>query len=421
MTKNKSLIFKITFLVMFLRSLPIFGEEKCSLFIEKDLPINTISQIFTINFPIGSNRIESNSAENESTFYLMKEMLAQIRNPLSAFRLDSIVITGSASPLGDEKLNRELSQKRAEALATYFKESLQIADSLLVLRSTGANWRGLYEMVAASSMLYKKEVLEVIDCLSVDQKRNKVLMELKWGRPYLEMMETFFPKLQFASTVILYGRQVLDAPKAILLPEPISLRETRVIALKEDITAETKLIQHKASEKLPLLNISSNVLYLGVLAPNIGVEYCFPKGRWSVNSEIVQAWWSKKSEHKYYQIRQFSAEPRIWLKGSRDFRGHFFGAYGNAGIYDLENGRSGYKGDFWGVGVTYGYVLKLRYRFRLEFSLGFGILNTTYEKYIPADTHYVYEKRVNTGFVGPTKAKMGLVWTIFQRSNPGNK
>ncbi|MEG1615343.1 MAG: DUF3575 domain-containing protein [Bacteroidales bacterium] len=440
MKSTLNFLLKIILLSILPMGFSLRAEQKGSLVAGEN---GSSTQTFDILYPTGTDEISFTFAQNESS---LREMIETIRKMIageSTYIIDSVVITGSASPLGGEKLNSELSRKRAETLSGYVKQHSEVADSLLRIRSTGANWPQLRRLVESSSMQYKTEVLQVIDRVPVNQKRNKVLMELKWGKPYLEMMETFFPKLQNASTVVIYSTKQIEKPEAFneaeneLNNEPENIPE--VVAPETTPTAEVTISEPEVvkqpelkpepemskiatpAEKQPLLNISTNALYWFALAPNIGIEYCFPQGHWSLNGEFVQPWWKNNSKHKYYQIRQFSGEPRYWLKGDGDYRGHFFGAYGHGGVYDLENGGPGYKGHFWGGGATYGYVLKLRPRFRMEFSIGVGYLSTTYEQYVPIDKHYVYEKKVSVGYVGPTKVKVGLVWTIFQRSKSGQR
>ncbi|MEG1378353.1 MAG: DUF3575 domain-containing protein [Bacteroidales bacterium] len=376
----------------------------------------SFSKEASIYFHLGSALIDPTLLKNDSSLNMMEQTLKMTLGTDSHYRVDSVVITGSASPLGGETLNRELSKSRAEALAIYLRQKIAIPDSVLFIRSTGANWGELRDMVQASNMRYKKEVLDIIDHVPVDQRRNYVLMDLKWGRPYREMMETFFPKLQNSVTIIVYTTYVPVVPKPEVDPDQFKSVPDEIVP--EPVVQEEPV---EKAERQPLINLSTNVLYLGALAPNLGVEFCFPQGHWSLNAEVVHPWWQNKPKHKYYQIRQFSGEARYWLNGDGDYRGHFFGAYGNGGVYDLENGGTGYKGNLWGAGATYGYVLRLHPRFRLEFSLGIGYISTKYEQYEPIDNCYVYEKTIRKGYVGPTKVKVGLVWTMVQRNKSGKK
>ena len=378
-----------------------------------------------IYFPIGSEQIDPAFHNNDSVLHDISLAFQTLQAPENNFRIDSVVVIGSASPLGGEALNRVLSFERALSLADYLKHKMAVQTSALIVRSVGANWQALRRMVAASSMRYKKEVLDIIDRVPVNQRRNYVLMNLKWGRPYREMMETFFPDLQNSSMLMVYCSRKLPVQEDI---HPVTVNPAeRMQEVPDEIATavvpaeEPQAVAIDPKAGYPMLNLSTNLLYWAALAPNIGVEYCLPWGHASVNGEFFMPWWKNSAKHKYYQIRQFSGEGRYWFNGDGQFRGHFLGAYGNGGIYDLENGKTGYKGNFWGAGATYGYVLRIKPRFRMEFSVGVGFLSTKYEQYIPVDNHSVYEKTVKTGYIGPTKVKVGLVWTLMQRNKSRRK
>ena len=51
----------------------------------------------------------------------------------------------------------------------------------------------------------------------------------------------------------------------------------------------------------------------------------------------------------------------------------------------------------------------------LEFSLGIGYLTTEYQKYTPYEGSLVWMSSGNYTFIGPTKAKISLVWVITKK------
>ena len=87
--------------------------------------------------------------------------------------------------------------------------------------------------------------------------------------------------------------------------------------------------------------------------------------------------------------------------------------------YDLENGVRGYKGDFWMVGLSYGYMFPLGRRLSLETGLGIGFLHTKYEEYLPIDGHYVYQQTSRTNWLGPVKLKFAFVWRLWDANRKG--
>lgn len=162
-----------------------------------------------------------------------------------------------------------------------------------------------------------------------------------------------------------------------------------------------------------LLNVGTNLLYWAALAPNVSVEYYFPKSHWSILGSFTMPWWKRKSKHQYYQIRQYLAEGRYWLNNNASEGGHFLGANIHGGIYDLENRKTGYYGEFIGTSLTYGYKFSLNKKLALEFTVGGGYIFTDYDKYLPIGNCYLYQSSHKTHYWGVTKVGISLVWNIL--------
>lgn len=167
-------------------------------------------------------------------------------------------------------------------------------------------------------------------------------------------------------------------------------------------------------------SLKTNLLYDIALSPSIEAEYRFAP-HWSVNVEYSIAWWSRKADHKYYQLMQLSPEVRFWLNPDISRRGHYFGAFAGAGLYDLENGADGYRGEFAMAGLSYGYMFPIGKSLSLEAGIGLGWLYTQYEEYIPFEDHYVYMQTVTTSYLGPVKAKLALVWHLGAKERKGGR
>lgn len=168
--------------------------------------------------------------------------------------------------------------------------------------------------------------------------------------------------------------------------------------------------------------LKSNLLYDAVGAFNAECE--FPIGeRFSVMVEDVFPWWRFGPNHgrKYaFQMVELGVEPRFWFPSKKyvsPLKGHFIGLYGMSAIYDFQwNRDGGYQGEYWSVGITYGYALPISKFFNMEFSLGIGYLFSDYRHYLPGqDYEALYVDKYNSGvlnYVGPTKLKVSLVWPI---------
>ena len=174
-----------------------------------------------------------------------------------------------------------------------------------------------------------------------------------------------------------------------------------------------------------LFALKSNALYWVAGAPNFGIEYSF-NDRWSLCGDYVAPWSSSFATGLYYQLMMINAEGRYWF-GKRDDKpvmtGFFAGASVGGGYYDfmLDNTRTGIQGEFYilaGLSAGYAHSISSNDRVRLEYAVGLGYLQTRYRKYHYDDFDYVLdaprEQVWKTSILGPTQAKVSLVYLIFK-------
>ena len=299
----------------------------------------------------------------------LERFIRTLREEHGADRLESVVIRSWASPEGVNRLNGVLSERRADSLKSYLVRHAGIPDSLICIHGEGIAWDMLRQMVAASDILYKEEVLHILDHTPVwvfDKAgrvvdgRKKQLMDLRGGMPYTYMLENFFPELRSRLSVACYR------------------------------------------------------LYDAILMPSLEVEYRIAD-RWTVNLEGDMAWWNNDGKHKCYQVATISPEGRWWFgqKQGSPWHGHYLGVFGGFTWYDLENGKEGYQGEAEMVGVSYGYMFPIGRRLSLEAGIGLGYMHSKYEEYLPIDGHYVYQQTNRMNYFGPLKLKFALVWRLW--------
>lgn len=306
------------------------------------------------------------------------------------------------------------------------------------------NWMEVYQWVAADAMVPDRE--EVLMLMryhyAKPDKMLKLLRYMDSGKPYKYLSRHILPivyrKKSKEDTLFM---ATLPAPKETLLmttiepgkatarPVQVALKSTKATAKpiyrtgkpekvnQPVIAAEEK--KQKAMAGTTVVALKNNILYDLALAPNVEVEV--PVGRrWSLNAEYKCPWWSDAASSFCYQLLSGGLELRYWL-GDRRFRnrltGHFFGVYAEGGAYDFQfKEEKGVRGDnYMAVGFTYGYSLRLLRHMAIEFSLGMGYLETEYREYTSYGDHLVWTSSGRYHFIGPTKAKVSLVWLISKR------
>lgn len=295
------------------------------------------------------------------------------------------------------------------------------ADILMVVNSVMLDsvikpdeWREVYRWVLADKNVPdRKEVLMLIRYHYGNfGKLTELLFYLNEGRACKYLLQFVFPRI---GSYTVHSKEFPIA--GIRMPEK---------ALPVMSAGSGELVPTAFPEKRKRLGpshkvmvaLKNNMIYDLALAPNVEVEFSTGK-RWSLNTEYKCPWWLNSKHDFCYQLLSGGMEGRCWL-GNRQKRdrltGHFIGLYAEGGIYDFQLRGDGYQGKYYGAaGVTYGYARQLARHFSLEFSLGIGYLTTEYKKYTPYEGDIVWTNSGRYNFIGPTKAKISLVWLITTR------
>lgn len=241
------------------------------------------------------------------------------------------------------------------------------------------------------------------------EKLTALVRYLDRGRPYEYLTEHIFPKFEREKIV----KRTLSITKLLLpgrhLPEK---RITPVVAYAPPAAGE----QAERKRTTTVLALKNNLLYDVALAPNLEIE--LPLGRrWSLNAEFKCPWWSHTRKGFCYQLLSGGLEAR-YRPGNRKHRepltGHFVGLYAEGGDYDFQTTTTrGYQGDYYAAaGISYGYTRRIARNLALEFSLGVGYLITDYRKYTTYEGDLIWQTSGRYHFLGPTKAKISLVWLL---------
>ena len=376
---------------------------------------------------------------------VLKNLCAKIEKSLQEETLEKVVIYAYTSPDGTNKANTALAARRADSLESWLLRNTPLPATMLETNSGGIAWGLLRDAVSKSEMQYKKEVLQILDNTpvwvfdsngKVIGSRKKELMDLKGGVPYRYMYEHLFPDLRSSIAIMLYVRT--SGPQTEEEREPAASEKTSPAALEKDMvttvpeesvppaTEKSEAVapdekttaavpEQERYEPLHKLALKTNIIYDLALMPSLEVEYMINE-RWSVNAEGEVAWWKNNGKHKYYQIATLSPEVRYWFKTKKRWHGHYVGLFGGGSWYDLENGKRGYKGEFWKAGLSYGYMFPIGRSLSFEAGLGLGFLRTWYEEYLPIDGHYVYQQSSRTNWIGPVKLKFTLVWRLWDEN-----
>ncbi len=377
-------------------------------------------------FQTGHSRFSPMLGDNRVS---MADFVDKVRKAAASDGIDSVVVNGYASPDGDGKANLRLAKNRRESIVNYITDKTGIGTNLIRYGQEDIAWDELRLMVAANPHVPSREkVLAILNntpvvVLDADGRlrdsRKEQLMNLDGGKPYRWLLRHMFPQLRSVVASLFYtmpcpATSQEDADGQATVPPSVAneVEETGSVFVKVPDTAfegDTVAAALLKADPLHRFALKTNLLYDAALLPNLELEWRM-NNQWSLAVEGALAWWSKDAKHKYYRIAMVSPELRRWFNTRGPWHGMYAGLFAGAGKYDLENGGTGYMGNGYMVGLSYGYMWPIGRCLSLEAGVGAGYMYTRYEEYKPFDGHYLYQRTKTLNYFGPLKLKFSLAW-----------
>lgn len=328
-----------------------------------------------------------------------------------------IVIHSTASPEGNVRSNLQLSRNRGNALGAYLRSHLHHRPDSIIVIPHGEDWDGLDSIVADLDTTWRDDVLAIIrsDADTLSKKRS--IRALEGGRVWNWLLNYKYPSLRRATNALcmpvrertFLPQLTCTAPELESPLEPFIVRRDSVPEKRRGIAVAVKT------------NLLSDV----ILAPNVEVEFPFNE-RWSLAVDWTFPWWLFKHNSYCEELLGGTLQGRRYF-GDRAARGYFTGwfagVYAGLGYYDFQVPSKGVQGEYAHAGIAGGYSKRLGEYLNLEFELGIGGLLTQYRKYIPKENYTVllYQETVWTTWVGPTRAKVSLVWRLGKKCRSNYK
>ena len=418
---------------------------------------------FVIHFRVGASNVDINYMENRIALSKISAL-----TPENAYYISSIRIEGYASPEGAFTINELLSWKRAEALKRYIITNYSyIQPEKIIAQGMGVNWKELRGMAEADPKLPRRqEILYIIDHVHahIDVKANvsrkKSIMDLG-TQPWNYMLANYFPLLRTGVTIIMKP----DTPREVVISisktldsidnvplstsdtaalvritsvknvpgnesEHLSIIDTTKNTNKEPLVADSayieKIVEKEVElERKPLFAVKTNMLYDVVSALNVELEVLIGK-RWSIAGEYIFPWWLWEEKQIAFEMLNANIEGRYWFgdrANKKALTGWNMGLYAGGGYFDFEWKDKGYQGEFFiatGLSTSYTHTISKNGNWRMEYGLGLGIIQTNYHKYVPKrgidnEWHLIRQSEGKHTWIGPSKAKISLVWIINNR------
>lgn len=231
-----------------------------------------------IGFPAGSVRLDMKYGNNRAELEKLKERLSRLLDGRK--KIQSVCLTGFASPDGSTTENERLAGNRAVEFKHYLQKLPELADGVpITIDWVGEDWEGLRELIAKSGRKYSIQVLAVIDSCPDADSRRKQLKALEKGAIYKDMEKSLFSQLRRMELDIAYEKsmktevQSLDlqqlVEKVVVDPDKLTLDELlQVAALYRPGTEQYREVYELAAYHFPgnreaVLNAGAASLALG--------------------------------------------------------------------------------------------------------------------------------------------------------------
>ncbi len=378
----------------------------------------------------------------------MDKFIDRVNAASQAQSLSRIVIRSFASPEGAVRLNRRLSERRGATIASLIQERTGLGQEYFEIIPEGEAWDELRQAVAADSRVpYRDAVLNILDNTPVkilDSRGNLIgsrkqqLMDLRGGRPWIWMQENIFPQLRNAVSVAALiappycnslnsseletqncTDSICEAEQAKQKNISEDLCETpcngndSICCVDSPACQDVDIcVEKEDTETIQALALKTNLLYYGILMPNLELEWLINK-YWSIAVEGNVAWWGSYKRDKSYRLALIDGEVRRWIKPRAHWHGMYVGVMAGGGWYDLLRNSPGYRGEGFMAGVTFGYMWPIRHNLSLEAGIGAGYMHTQYKEYEPIDGHHVYQRTKDLNYFGPLKLKFSIAWRFL--------
>lgn len=367
-----------------------------------------------VDFIVNRTEIRPEYHNNTHELGKIEQSIDSVRKMPNAV-IEGISIKGWASPEGPYDNNVRLAKGRSESLRQYMIDHFGIDEKLITSSYEPEDWEGLRRDVEGSTLPHKIEILEIIDSDEPDLDKKLLRVKKEYPQDYRYILDNFMPYLRHSDYRIdftYYTDHIIRGEHSEKWQMPTA----------EELAAEGP----KGFRPFkPVFALKTNMLFDVAGALNFEIEVPFGKERrWSAMVEDWFPWYVWHHNSRAYEVWTVGGELRRWFGRCPAkqplLTGTFLGVYGAGGKYDVEWHSKGYQGEFASFGLTFGHSWVLSKHWNLEASISAGTVFGPRRRYHGEfnDSHLIWQRNSDLFYVGPTKAKLSLVWLL---ENPFKK
>ncbi|MCQ2197976.1 MAG: DUF3575 domain-containing protein [Bacteroidaceae bacterium] len=364
-----------------------------------------------------------------------------------------LVGRSAASPEGPYNNNVRLAKGRRDAAFRYLKK-MGFDVSRIIFKAVPEDYVLLKYMMKEANDPDYLTVRKIID--ENDGKPaviKQLLKKLDGGKLWKRVLKVYYPELRAvrimaADTNERHVPSLFDHYEEFPVPTPPTMKIDYNIGqekVEEENQYDDKYRREMLSVKTNLLEWAAYIPGYGQCPlPNVSIEYYPRHGHFSLGASFDCPWWiGNTTNHKYFELRNYTVEGRYYLRNSdlsyvdhkAAFKGLYFSAYGNTFLYQIGfNANKGWIGEGVGAGAGLGYVMPLgrKQHWRVEFGATFGFFWTKYDPFVYGcpvekieDGLYYYnytgdadlfkKRQHRFMWLGPTRVGVSITYDLLYR------
>lgn len=365
-----------------------------------------------VEFRINSWEIEPAFSDNARNLRQLRELLNEV-NTNPALSLDSLTVSGFASPDGSLPKNRELSLRRAFALCGFLNKEYGIPDSMIVLGINEVSWPLFRSIISAGDYTWRDDALLILSYgsdsdTSDNTRRMNRLKKLDYGRAWDTIKKDVLPQLRsaFVVTTVVTERESKEEKELMESREPAVVEET-VGNLETDgsgeatgfdtltdaagMTAYEVVVDIDGPETVEDCNmgwqLGTNAIEWGLLIANINGEWDF-ECHWSLHASLHYSALNYFTTTRKFRTFIFRPAVRYWFGDYHQgvfVDGHLQMAAYNFALsrweYRIQDVNGHHPALGGGVGVGYRMPLGKSERWSLEAAVGVGAYHLKYDRF----------------------------------------
>ncbi|MDH6534880.1 tetratricopeptide (TPR) repeat protein [Parabacteroides sp. PM5-20] len=186
-----------------------------------------------LNYKVGKYDLLRDFGRNEQVLREVDQIVGEIRKD-DNLTIQTLAITGYASPEGNYTSNMELSKNRAYSFVNYLVRNHNLRESMMKTDWRGEDWEGLRKNVLSSSLTDRHAVVRIIDENDDIAQRKQRLQSLNGGATYRLLLNEFYPILrrnEYTITYVARSFSIEEAKKIMKTkPQHLSLNEMFLVA-----------------------------------------------------------------------------------------------------------------------------------------------------------------------------------------------